>query len=241
MMHHGIGVPHGYFNNQHIASIARRVGIVPPGEGIAAGADASLRRAYIAEVLSRRTVNGVFAAKIQWGQYTQLLDNPEGEELLAGGHFIYLYREDLLAQAISVHIAMETGMWGLDGRVTSTVPETPQFFNEGLIADRLKRLADNEANWRVFFARSGLMPLVISYEQLVADTPGTMRRIIASFGLRLPDVPDYAEARLSVPRAPGRSVRRRNPGLVPPLAKPRPERVSGLRRQASPPVRGLPR
>jgi LPS sulfotransferase NodH len=203
MMHHGIGIPHGYFNNLHITSIGRRLGLAPPGDGLAIGADASFRRAYIQEVLRRRTVNGVFAAKIQWGQYAQLLDNPAGEELLHGGHLIYLYREDLLAQAISVHIAMETGMWGLDGRVTSTVPESPRFFDEQLILDRLKRLADNETNWRLFFARSGITPLMISYEQLVTDTPASMRRIVAAFALRLPKVPDYAEVRLSVPHAPG--------------------------------------
>ncbi len=132
MMHHGIGVPHGYFNNRHIASIARRVGITALADGLAAGAEASLRRVYIEEIVSRRTVNGVFAAKIQWGQYAQLLDNPEGDELLQGGCFIHLYREDLLAQAISTHVAMETGMWGLDGRATSIVPESPRFFDEPL-------------------------------------------------------------------------------------------------------------
>jgi LPS sulfotransferase NodH len=203
MLHHGIGVPHGYFNNRHVSSIARRVGIAALGDGFAAGAHPSLRRAYIHEILSRRTVNGVFAAKLQWGQYAQQLDNPEGHDLLDGGRFIYLYREDLLAQAISVHVAMETGMWGLDGRATSIVPETPRFFDEPLIQDRLQRLAENETNWRLFFARAGIAPLIISYEQLVADTPATMRRIIAAFALDLPDVPDYAEARLSEPRPPG--------------------------------------
>ena len=226
MLHHGIGVPHGYFNNRHVSSIARRVGIAALGDGFAAGADPSLRRAYIHEILSRRTVNGVFAAKLQWGQYAQQLDNPEGHDLLDGSHFIYLYREDLLAQAISVHGAMETGMWGLDGRATSIVPETPRFFDQQLIQDRLQRLAENETNWRLFFARAGITPLIISpYEQLVADMPATMRRIIAAFALSLPDVPDYAEARLSdalpppEPRPPPRSAIGSST-----LAKPRPGR-----------------
>ena len=194
MFHHGIGLPHEYFNAGHIALIGQRSGIHALADGSRLGSDSEARRAYIAALLDRRTANGIFAAKIHWGQYASYLDNPEGVELFQQAHFIHLYREDLLAQAISFHVSKETGRWGSDDTVSTPPASIPRFFDVDLIADYIKMLAESDTSWRLFFSRNAISPLTVSYERVRDDVAGVLRTIVESFGLDLPtDCFDYAE------------------------------------------------
>ena len=183
MIHHGIGIPHEYFNARHIGLIGRRFGIPALAEGGQLASDNVARHAYIAALMARRTANGIFAAKIHWAQYAAFLDNTEGNELLRNGYFIHLYRDDLLAQAISFHVSKETGRWGLDATVDWPPVAPPRFFDVDLIDARVKLLAAAEMNWRLFFARNGISPLAVSYERVRADLAGVLRTIVDSFKL----------------------------------------------------------
>ena len=158
MTHHGIGIPHEYFNARHTRIIGPRVGIKTLSEGVRLQSDVVARQAYMGALLGLRTVNGIFSAKMHWGQYASYLNNTEGDALLQKSHFIHLYREDLLAQAISFHISRQTGRWGL-GMERDTVPaERPRFFDLDLIEENLKALAEADMNWRLFFAHNGITP-----------------------------------------------------------------------------------
>jgi trehalose 2-sulfotransferase len=200
LTHHGLGVPHEYFNTAHIGLLGPRFGLGELSDGNRASSDAGLRGAYIDRLLAHRTVSGVFAAKVQWWEYERYLDNAEGHALLNGGHFIFLFREDMLAQAISFHVAMETGRWGLDGRVTSNASPAPRFFDAGLLEARLNQMADADKSWRLFFAKNGLSPLMLSYEQTSADLPGALRMIAAMVGVPPDRVdPPYREDRVVAP------------------------------------------
>jgi LPS sulfotransferase NodH len=194
MVHHGIGLPHEYFNARHISVIGQRFGIHALADGSQLGTLSEARGAYIAALLDRRTANGIFAAKIHWGQYASYLDNPDGDELFRHGRFIHLYREDLLAQAISFHISKETGRWGSDDTVTTPPASIPRFFDVDLIADNMKILAESDAGWRLFFARNAISPLTFSYERVRDDVAGVVRTIVDSFGLDVRTGSfDYAE------------------------------------------------
>ena len=114
MMHHRIGIPHEYFNAKHIGAIAKRAGIPSLANGAMLGSDAAARKAYCEALLARRTLDGIFAAKIHWGQYSDYLNNAEGDHLLQNGCFIHLNREDLLSRSHIVPYRMETGIWGVD-------------------------------------------------------------------------------------------------------------------------------
>ena len=111
MIHHGIGIPHEYFNGINAGIISTRYGL---GKITSRDleTDGQARRAYIAALLDRRTKNGIFAAKIHRGQFRQYFQNSGNLELFQGAHFIYVYREDLIAQAISFHVSLLTGRWG---------------------------------------------------------------------------------------------------------------------------------
>jgi LPS sulfotransferase NodH/glycosyltransferase involved in cell wall biosynthesis len=186
MIHNGIALPHEYFNALHAGPIGRRWGIPGLNDGRNLVSDSKARRSYIDALLQRRVVNGTFAAKMHWDQYADYLDNPEGDVLLQNGHFIHLYREDLLAQAVSIHISRQTGRWGLDASVTTPPAEKPNFFDVDMIDGQMRSLAESDANWRIFFSRNDISPLRFSYEQLKGDLRGTLRTIVDCFGLDAP-------------------------------------------------------
>jgi LPS sulfotransferase NodH len=72
MIHHGIGVPHEYFNGINAGVIGSRLG-VGTINSCDLEIDGSRRRAYINALLKCRTVNGVFATKIQGGNSHSIL------------------------------------------------------------------------------------------------------------------------------------------------------------------------
>lgn len=194
MIEAGLGVPHEYFNPIIMRQMAPRFGLgaqvaplkwrhrspldhLPPRKG-ARDAEIAFLEDYIAAVIPRRCQGGIFAAKIHFGQYLKVLDNPVGWRLLDGGLFIHLYREDLLKQAVSTHFANLTGRWSVDDTVTTTPAERPDFFDSAAIGRTLEGLAEEDHGWRVFLASNGLAPMSISYERLCQD-PFTFLAAIA--------------------------------------------------------------
>ncbi len=147
MINAGLGVPHEYFNPIIMRQIAPRFGLerdvaplkwrprnrmdrlpFPPPARVA---EMAFLEKYLAALIPRRCQNGIFAAKIHFGQFLKVLDNPVGRKLLDGGVFIHLYREDLLKQAVSTHFANLTGRWGIDDTVTTAPAASPGFLRRG--------------------------------------------------------------------------------------------------------------
>jgi hypothetical protein len=57
-----------------------------------------------------------------------------------------------------------------------------------------------EADWRAFFARTGITPLSLVYEDVVDDPDGTLRRVAAPMDVSLPPEPIAHVSRLAVQR-----------------------------------------
>ena len=73
MIHAGIGIPHEHFNSLNAGVIGARYGL-----GTITSGDLETeakRRPYITALLEHRTVNGVFAAKVQRGQHRQYFND----------------------------------------------------------------------------------------------------------------------------------------------------------------------
>jgi trehalose 2-sulfotransferase len=185
LVHHGIGVPHEYCNAVHARTLGPRWGIEALRDGEALASDAAARRAYFAALQERRTANGIFAVKLHWWQVERYLDNAEGLALLQDAHFIHLQREDVLAQAVSLYVAQLTGRWSR-GAPAAPPPPAAQFFDAAQLGARLRAIAEGDAAWRLFFGRNGIVPLALTYEAMLGDLAGTVRRIIARFGLAVP-------------------------------------------------------
>jgi LPS sulfotransferase NodH len=185
MINAGLGVPHEYFNPVIMRQIAPRLdpaiefdrlkwrcrGLrdrLPFGNADRA-AEIRFLENYISALIPRRCQGGIFAAKIHFDQYVRVLDNPVGRTLLDGGLFIYLFREDLLQQAVSRNFAYVTGRWGIDDAVTTAPVSASDLLNVKGIDRELETLADEDRGWRVFLARNGLSPISVSYEQLCKE------------------------------------------------------------------------
>ena len=199
MINAGLGVPHEYFNPYVIRQMAPRLGFedelktirwLPAGfmdrfnlRAKERQAELAFLRKYISVLFSRRCQGGVFAAKIHFRDFRTILDNAVGRELLSEGVFIFLYRENLLAQAISERFGRLTGRWGIDDTVTTPPAANPDFFNLKAIDGTIDYLSQQERGWRVFLARQGATPLSISYERLREDPFAFVVAIARSLGV----------------------------------------------------------
>lgn len=198
MVNAGLGVPHEYFNPIIMRQMGPRLGLhqaqklnwrprspwdyLPPGR-TARSKEIKFLRQYLDSLIPQRCLNGAFAAKMHFDHYLKVLDNPVGHELLDGGLFVHLYREDLLAQAVSTHFANLTGQWSIDGVVTTAPVPNPDFFDATAIRKTLKELADCDRGWRLFFGHNGVSAISISYEKLCTDPFGAVAHIASHAGV----------------------------------------------------------
>jgi trehalose 2-sulfotransferase len=199
MINAGLGVPHEYFNPIIMREIAPRLGLTSAIEGlkwrrrtpmdrlpfgkVARAAEVDFVEKYIAALIPRRCQLGVFAAKIHFGQYARVLDNPVGHKLLNNGVFVHLYREDLLGQAISTNVARATGRWGIDDTVTTPPATSLDLFDASALDRTVEELAMDDLQWRVFLARNGVSTVSISYEQVCRDPFGFVTELAGKLGI----------------------------------------------------------
>ena len=119
------------------------------------------------------TANRCFAMKLHPLHLDRLLQGGGSvSATFPNAMFVRLLRRDLLAQAISLCRARQTGSFHF--HITM---ERDAVFDADAIEQVLRELATNRARWNMYFARTGIAPLVLGYEELRADPIGTVRRI----------------------------------------------------------------
>ena len=164
-----MGVPAEYFKQRDmIAPMAGRLGLaLPVGMGT-----------YVRELLRRRaTANGVFGAKIHIQQAWGVIAQPNFRRYLAGSRFVWLRRRDVMAQAVSMAIAMRTNLW-FRPRGSADTPRPaaaakggPGSVDIGALFDALGMIRAENDFWQRFFQINGIRPLEVTYEDVLAD-PG---------------------------------------------------------------------
>lgn len=188
------GNPESYFRQPDEQLWAARWHIVQSSDGVFEYSE--FVRAALA---AGRTENGVFAARMMWGTMDYLVDRlgtvypaPAGGDLdqlnLAFGHagFIYLHRDDVLAQAVSWHRAEQTNVWHQTDQEESKQPEQAPSFDFDQICELLQMIEEHNSAWRAWFASVGIEPYMVRYEDLDADPVGVAREILDFLGLKLP-------------------------------------------------------
>jgi LPS sulfotransferase NodH len=143
---------------------------------------------YFSYLLSdRSTPNGVFGMKSIYPHF-ELLDTADVIEHLMGPvSYIYLEREDILRQAVSLALAHATGVW----YNRAEEPGQPRrdadlAFDEQLVLTSLDRLRSDRASWESFFVRRGVEPLRLTYEQLVGNPTDTVLAVARYVGVDVP-------------------------------------------------------
>jgi LPS sulfotransferase NodH len=124
------------------------------------------------------TANGIYGIKVFPAQLDLVAKAILWTRLLPNLQFVRLTRHDLLGQAISLARATQTGQW----RAIMT-PQRPESYDGAKIYECLRAVARERTRWDVFFARNGIAPTVIAYEDLVADPQACVDRVARLFDL----------------------------------------------------------
>jgi LPS sulfotransferase NodH len=135
------------------------------------------------------TPNGVFGAKVLFTQLAPFLEFETVRQFLRTSHFIYLTRTDIVAQAVSRHVARETGNWGV--RSSDSLDERAQqngnvlSYSQSKIQDLLDDIGRQNRGWLEFFAVNEIDFLSVTYEQIVSDANAVCQEICRHCGVRV--------------------------------------------------------
>jgi LPS sulfotransferase NodH len=190
------GRPEAYFRQPDEQQWADRWGIPGPDD------PAFDYRVFVrAARAAGTTPNGIFGAKLMWGTLDEVVaklapgtagaDPAVLESAFGPLRYVYLRREDELAQAVSWLRAEQTRTWWT-GDPGGTGGE-PRYDPAG-IAGLLGTIGAHNAAWCAWFDRYGITPYELTYERLTADLAGTTRGVLAHLDL------DPAASRPITPR-----------------------------------------
>ncbi|MER7334163.1 MULTISPECIES: Stf0 family sulfotransferase [unclassified Micromonospora] len=159
--------------------------------------------AYVRAALTAgRTDNGVFGAKLMWGTLDEVVAKLAPLHPDLGGddvallqrafgrtRFVFVRRDDVLAQAVSWLRAEQTGTWfvGGNGEISGAAGNgrPPRFDADG-IRHFLATIREHNAAWEAWFGRWGIRPHPVRYEDLVGDMAATTNGILHFLGLDVP-------------------------------------------------------
>ncbi|HXT93287.1 MAG TPA: Stf0 family sulfotransferase [Trebonia sp.] len=187
------GHPESWFRQQDERAFAARWGIADPSDGTV-GYAAYFRAAAAAG----STANGVFAARIMWGTMDEVTAHlapvcPDRAGSAAGllsaafgrARFVYLRRGDVVAQAVSLLRAEQTGVW-FETAHERQQPAGAPGFDFGQVRDLVRLIEDHNAAWEQWFAAEGIQPYRVRYEELAADPVRVASGVLGFLGLELP-------------------------------------------------------
>ena len=138
------------------------------------------------------TENGVYGVKLFPHQFAQV-EHTAWTERLPNLRYVHLRRNDLLGAALSWARALQTGQY------RSTSPRAGEAsYDAALIGRCLDDLVQEEAQWRLWFARSGIHPLGLEHERVVADPHEAVRAVAGLVGLEGDIAPDLSRIDLEV-------------------------------------------
>jgi len=132
---------------------------------------------YLRILMSRRiTANGVFGTKlISHFLMEHLKSSPGLELLLSEFKFIYVVRDDLIDQAISAMLASKTNVWHVRTEnermdyLATLENLTITRYDVQRVVELSEAFARQSRYIAEFLKRHGIAPLVVKYEDLVAD------------------------------------------------------------------------
>lgn len=132
----------------------------------------------LAEVLealkARRTSsNGVFGIKVHYSHIEEFGGFKAMCDMLPNPHFVLLTREDVMAQAVSLAVAKQTGAWiSGQGKITTD----PDYRFDDIEAG-LRRVCLENASWRYSLAASGAKYMELNFSDVKTNTANTILRI----------------------------------------------------------------
>jgi LPS sulfotransferase NodH len=143
------------------------------------------------------TPNGVFGVKLMWACFESVLtrlqafgDAADGRALVARNfpspRFIWIRRQDADAQAVSWTKAIQTGYWH---QWDEHDPTAVAVYEREQVNALRRTAAEHDEAWRDWFAANDIEPLIVIYEELVADPTGVARALLVDLHIELRDAP----------------------------------------------------
>jgi LPS sulfotransferase NodH len=147
-------------------------------------------------------MGGVFAASVHYWQLPHCVETFRGAEadpatppldvlraFFPQLRLVWLRRNNIVAQAISHHVAISTNIWnsrlGGDKRPGESDREAPYDYDK--IDHQVTSALAATQGWRETLKGAEAITLPLSYEDLAADLPAAVRRLSAHVGIDLGD------------------------------------------------------
>ncbi|WP_143749661.1 hypothetical protein [Mesorhizobium sp. WSM3879] len=191
MRHLGLGLPTEYFQWQFAVPLMRRW---TDDDTIDVLALDRLAASYGRQLLDKRSVNGVFAAKLFVGNLN-FARRAVGDDD-ANSFYVFLSRRNKFDQTVSLLSLLYTGQ-PFDGG--ETLPGIPALktISQKAVLDTVRHIADCEVRWRSYLSRIDAARIVhVAYEDFVAspydNVRATMRNWFPAHDL---DIAPVAESR----------------------------------------------
>jgi LPS sulfotransferase NodH len=199
------GTPESYFRPASIPSYARAWGVTLGDDG--------WDRGYVEGVRHHADAGtGCVGMRIMWSDMPPFLERladlyPDAKSdverirtALGIEHFVRLSRTDKVAQAVSLVIAAQTGLWhrNFDGSVRERANHVePARYDGRAIARELDVLESEEQGWSTWFPAQSVEPLSLTYESLSVDPEARTRSVLRYLGVNSVDVPTVGTAKLA--------------------------------------------
>lgn len=181
------GRPNSFYRAESVEHFAREL-------SVESGPD--FERRYLDAIIAEgRGGTDLFSMRVMWPSVSEMRaklsalfpdeSTNAGRIAAAFGTPLYLYitRKDKIAQAISRIKAEQSGLWhrAADGSVREQGGEyRAPAYDRAAIEASIAETTAHEAEWRRWFAREGIAPMELSYEELSTDPVGAIRRVLVA-------------------------------------------------------------
>ncbi|MBI1326129.1 MAG: hypothetical protein GC136_00630 [Alphaproteobacteria bacterium] len=185
------GVPESYFRKQDELKWAEKFDL----------ATAADFKTYLQGVIKGGTTpNGMLGIRVMWGTMAEVVDNTRAlapaitgndkavlEHAFGPCKFLYLKRNDIVAQAVSLVRALQTDVWHVvDERGTPTAKTEP-VYNFEQIHGFVTEMEEHNKAWLEWFADNDITPYKIEYETYTQDPITGTKNVLDYLGVTLPE------------------------------------------------------
>jgi LPS sulfotransferase NodH len=184
--------PHEYFDGAADPLIGALLPAAPTCPVLPELAGARSYVDYLDWVRSAATTpNGVLGVKLMWGHLADLIDRLGGaddrplealEREFPRARYVRVLRLNKPRQAISLWKALQTQRWRDDGDHEPAEQRIPAY-HFGAIDHLVDQLTRQETAWDELFDRAGVLPLTLTFDDIVDDLPTAVQRVLSFLGV----------------------------------------------------------
>jgi LPS sulfotransferase NodH len=141
--------------------------------------------------------SGILGVKTDWWRFYEARKLGLFDAILEPVDLVvHLRREDFVAQAVSLALAVQTDVWHDRDVLVGTVDDrhADAVYDAVVIKRHARHLLNQEYYWNRFIAETGAPAIELWYEQVSKDVDGAIRSLADAFDLRLGGTPQRSDA-----------------------------------------------